>query len=93
MTAAIGWTDIDFEPSRSIRSAVRGGLAETDFGVEFPRGDEGLMVGYGLGLKVFLKQNVAIRGEARGKSYDFFDERRNDREYSLGISFFAPGLD
>ena len=48
------------------------------------------MVGYGAGMKYFLRDIVALRAEVRGKGYELFGERRNDYELSLGISIFSP---
>lgn len=93
VTVAGGYMDVDFSPSGQLRSAVGGGHARNTFGVDFEKEDNGIMIGYGVGLKFYLVENVAIRAEARGKSYDLFDERRTDRELSLGISFFVPGAD
>lgn len=91
VTVSAGYIDVDFEPAKSIEGRVRGGLAGSVFAIDFPRGDQNWLLGYGAGLKYFLAPNVALRGEVRGKSYELFSERRNDREISFGISFFAPG--
>lgn len=91
VTLAGGYTDIDLTPSKTLKGSVKGGPAVNLYGVDFEKEDNGPMVGYGAGLKYYLADNVAIRAEARGKTYDLFDGRRNDAEVSLGFSFFATG--
>lgn len=91
VTVAGGYIDVDFVPSTTLKERLNRGAAGSVFGVDFAKQDNGVMVGYGVGLKYYLADNVAIRVEARGKSYELFDEQRTDRELSLGISFFAPG--
>ena len=70
---------------------MKGGLAGSFFGIDFPSKDHNWLVGYGVGLKYYLATNVALRAEVRGKLYELFSARRTDTEISFGVSFFAPG--
>ncbi len=90
-TLAGGYIDIDLAPSGSLKRSVSGGPATNVYRVDFPKEDNGVMFGYGAGVKYFVADNVAVRAEVRGKTYDLFDQRRNDAEATVGISFFAPG--
>jgi hypothetical protein len=90
VTLAAGWIDVDFSPNKSLAAELRSGLPGRVFNAELPGGDQTFMVGYGLGLKYYINESVALRADFRAKSYDLFEERRMDREISVGLSFFAP---
>src|SRR5262249_43129046 len=84
--SGVGWIDVDFTPSEEIKAVVSSPVVAEQFSVDFPRGDYGFLVTYGAGLKYFLKDEVAVRGEWRTKKYDLFGSARTDREITIGIS-------
>lgn len=86
-----GWIDVDFEPSATLESELDSSLAGSFFKLDFPKGDHGLFLGYGAGIKYYILQNLCVRAEFRGKTYTILGERRRDGEFDLGISFFVPG--
>jgi hypothetical protein len=85
-----GWIDVDFEPSKTLQGELDRSVGGGFFGIDFPKGDHGLMLGYGAGCKYYILPNLAVRAEFRGKTYTILDQRRRDGEISVGFSFFLP---
>jgi len=86
-----GWIDVDFHPSATLQSELDSSVAGSIFKIDFPKGDHGLFLGYGVGLKYYILQNLCVRAEFRGKTYTIMGTRRRDGEFDIGISFFVPG--
>ncbi len=89
----VGWIDVDFTPSAEIRDAMNTSVVANTFSVDFPSGDYGMLVDYGVGVKFFIKPELTVRAEYRAKQYSLLDDRRTDRELAIGFSFFTGGYE
>lgn len=88
-----GYIAANLDPASGTATRIRNSDATRVLNLELSHDDESWLMGYGAGLKYYFTESLAVRAEARGKSSDLFDTRRDDFEVSLGVSFFAPGGD
>lgn len=87
-----GYMDGNFDPSRTTASNINNSKAAQILHLDLERDDQTWLVTYGVGLKYHVTDAFALRAEARGKSSDLFNTRRDDLELNFGISLFVPGV-
>lgn len=92
-TITAGIMDIDFTPAKTLQGVLDQSKATNALNVPFHKHDQKAMIGYGIGLKFYLIDSLAFRADVRGKTYDYLDQRRNDMEFTLGVSVLVPGSD
>ena len=78
-----------FMPSERLVPYIAAGLGGIIFNPEKVRSDEDFAVNYGAGLKYFLSENVALRGDVR--HVISFDETQSNLLYTVGLTFSFGG--
>jgi hypothetical protein len=91
-TVGGGYMDASIDPSDATLASLADSNAAQSLGADIDQGDSSWIVSYGLGAKYYFSNTVGLRAEFRGKASDIFDDRRNDFEWTLGVSIFVPGL-
>lgn len=76
----------NFMPKSSFVPYLAAGVG----GLKFTTGafpDHRIVANYGGGVKWFMTENVALRGDVRGLNYKYDDEWMTNVEYTLGLHF------
>ena len=78
-----------FMPSERLVPYIAAGLGGIIFNPEKASSDQDFAVNYGAGLKYFLSENVALRGDVR--HVISFDETQSNLLYTVGFTFLFGG--
>ena len=78
-----------FMPSERLVPYIAAGLGGIIFDPENADSDQDFAVNYGAGLKYFLNENVALRGDVR--HVISFDETQSNLLYTVGVTFLFGG--
>ncbi len=78
-----------FMPSERLVPYISAGLGGITFNPDGSNSDQDFAVNYGPGLKYFLSENVALRGDVR--HVISFNETQSNLLYTVGITFLFGG--
>ena len=78
-----------FMPSERLVPYIAAGLGGITFDPDNAGSDNDFAVNYGAGLKYFLSENVALRGDVR--HVISFDETQSNLLYTVGLTFLFGG--
>ena len=78
-----------FMPSKRLVPYIAAGLGGIGFDPEKASSDQDFAINYGTGLKYFLNENVALRGDVR--HVISFDDTQNNLIYTAGLTFVFGG--
>jgi OOP family OmpA-OmpF porin len=78
-----------FMPSERLVPYIAAGLGGINIDPENANSDQDFAVNYGAGLKYFLSENVALRGDVR--HVISFDETQSNLIYTVGLTFLFGG--
>ena len=78
-----------FWPNKKLAPYLAAGVGAITFNPAEAKSDTDLQVNYGLGLKYFMTENLAIRGDVR--HLISFDDTFNNLAYALGLTYHFGG--
>jgi OOP family OmpA-OmpF porin len=80
-----------FMPEKKLVPFLAGGLGGVTYDPDGGKNDTDFLISYGAGLKYFIRENLALRGDVR--HIVSFEKTQNNFAASVGITFFFGGKD